>query len=505
MPRTHHRSLPKELYRAEDVRTMDRYAIDSLRIPGIELMRRAGAAALAAIRERWREARTLSAVCGAGNNGGDGYVVARLAHQLGWDVRVYPVAPPAGLKGDALTAYEDFRAAGGEILDFVPVDFEGAEILVDGLLGTGLDREVRGLYVEVIRAVNRYSARGAAPGRPYGRVVALDIPSGLHADTGTALGAAIRADLTVSFIGLKRGLFTGEGLEYSGEVAFADLATPPEVRHGVRPSAWLLPPWEQGLPPRPRHAHKGHFGHVLVVGGEHGYTGAAHMAAEAAARVGAGLVSIATRQSHAPLLNLTRPELMCHGAEHRQQLETLLGRATVIAVGPGLSRSDWARELFETALAADLPLVVDADGLNLLAERPIRRDRWVLTPHPGEAARLLGVTSAEIQRDRFAAVQALQARYGGVAVLKGSGTLIAGGDDVPAVCTAGNPGMASGGMGDVLTGVIAGLLAQGLDLFDAAVSGVRLHGAAGDDAAKTGERGLLACDLMTPLRRLVNL
>lgn len=504
MPQIRHPPLPKDLYRAEEVRAMDRHAIDTAGIPGIELMNRAGAAALAAARERWPAARTLSAVCGAGNNGGDGYVVARLAHQLGWDVRVYPVAPPAGLKGDALTAYREFRAAGGEVLDFIPVDFEGAEILVDGLLGTGLDREVSGLYAEVIRAINRYSEYGRKTGSGR-KVLALDIPSGLHADSGAVLGVAARADVTASFIGLKRGLFTGEGLEYAGDVVFDDLGTPPEVKHSARPSALLLPPLAHALPPRPRSAHKGHFGHVLVVGGDVGYSGAARMAAEAAVRIGAGLVSVATRFSHAELMNLVRPELMCHGVENRYGLQPLLDRATAVAVGPGLGRSDWARELFTAVLASGLPLVVDADGLNVLAENPVRQDNWVLTPHPGEAARLLGISTAAIQRDRFASILELQSRYGGVVVLKGSGTLIAGENGVPSICTAGNPGMASGGMGDVLTGVIAGLLAQKLDLAEAATLGVRLHGAAGDEAARDGERGLLATDLMRPLRRLVNL
>jgi NAD(P)H-hydrate epimerase len=486
--------LPNELYRAEQVRAMDRYAIDTEGIPGSELMRRAGAAAFAALRERWPEARTLSAVCGAGNNGGDGYVVARLAHQAGWDVRIYPVAPLAGLKGDALTACREYREAGGSVLDFVPVDFEGAEILVDGLLGTGLDREVAGLYAEVIRAANRYG----------GKLLALDIPSGLHADTGAVLGAAVKADLTVAFIGLKQGLFTGDGLEYSGRVAFADLDTPPTVKRCVQPSAWLLPPLEHGLPLRPRQAHKGQFGHALVVGGDHGYSGAARMAAEAAARVGAGLVSVATRKEHAALLNLGRPELMCHGVANREEAQTLLARATVVAVGPGLGRSGWAGMLLDAAVSSGLPLVVDADALNLLAERPFRCERWVLTPHPGEAARLLGVSAAEVQRDRYAAARELQARYGGVAVLKGSGTLIVGEDGMPRVSIAGNPGMASGGMGDVLTGVIAGLLAQRLDPLEAATLGVRLHGAAADEAAADGERGLLASDLMAPLRRWAN-
>ncbi|SMF94849.1 NAD(P)H-hydrate epimerase [Methylomagnum ishizawai] len=494
MIQTQPRTLPKELHRAQEVRAMDRYAIDILGIPGLELMRRAGAAAFAALCERWPTARTLSAICGAGNNGGDAYVVARLAHEAGWDVRVYPVAPLAGLKGDALAAYQEYRTAGGAVLDFIPADFEGAEILVDGLFGTGLDREVEGLFAEVIRAVNRFR----------GKVLALDIPSGLCADTGAALGVAVRAAVTVSFIGLKQGLCTGEGLEYAGELVFADLETPPMVKHAVKPSALLLPPLAQGLPPRPRYAHKGHFGHVLVLGGEQGYSGAARLAAEAAARVGAGLVSLGTRPQHAAFLNLDRPELMCHGVTRRDEAQDLLGRATVAAVGPGLGRSDWAALLLDAAIDSGLPLVVDADALNLLAAQPRRCERWVLTPHPGEAGRLLGTGTAAVQRDRYAAARALQDRYGGVVVLKGSGTLIVGADELPRVCIAGNPGMASGGMGDVLTGVVAGLLAQGLEPLEAATLGVRLHAAAGDEAARDGERGLLAGDLMAPLRRWVN-
>lgn len=473
---------------------MDRYAIDKLGIPGIELMRRAGAAAFAVLRERWPEARFISVLCGGGNNGGDGYVVARLAHEAGLDVRVYPLAALDRCRGDALAAYQDYRAAGGDVLGFVPQHFEHAQVLVDGLLGTGIDRDVDGLYAEVIRAANHFS----------GRILALDIPSGLHADTGSVLGTAIRADATVSFIGLKRGLFTGEGREYAGEVIFHDLDTPPSARRCVPASARLLGRYPCGLPRRPRHAHKGQYGHVLAVGGDQGYGGAIRLAAEAAARVGAGLVSIATRNEHAALLNLSRPELMCHGVADRAAIQALLERASVVVVGPGLGRTEWAGMLLDAVLASGLPAVVDADALNLLAQRPERREHWILTPHPGEAARLLGISTAAIQRDRFAAVQELQRRYGGVVVLKGSGSLICGGDGMPWVSAAGNPGMASGGMGDVLAGVIGGLMAQRLDFGEAAAFGVRLHGAAGDEAAQSGERGLLAGDLMEPLRRLVN-
>lgn len=489
---------PAPLYRAEQVRAMDRFAIGELGIPGSELMRRAGSAAFNALLEHWPAARTLSVVCGSGNNGGDGYVLARLAVEAGWDVRVYPLALPETLQGDALAACLEYQAAGGPLLDFVPADFEGAQVLVDGLLGTGLDREVTGLYAEVIRGMNRFD----------GGILALDIPSGLHADTGRTLGEAVKADLTVTFIGLKQGLFTGFGPEHCGKIVFADLDAPSSVRASQPPSAWLLPTWQTGLPRRARGAHKGNFGHVLVVGGAPGFCGAARMAAESAARIGSGLVSLATHPDHAALMNIGRPELMCHGVSTAVELRPLLARASVVAVGPGLGlgQAGWGRVLFESVLDSGLPLVVDADALNLLAIAPLKRDDWVLTPHPGEAARLLKTTSAAIQADRFAAISALREKYGGTVVLKGAGTLIMGGaTPEPFVCTQGNPGMASGGMGDVLTGVITGLLAQGLDYATAAKTGVRLHGAAGDKAAEDGERGLLAGDLMPWLRKLINL
>ena len=487
-------STTLNLYTAAQVRAFDRLLIES-GTPGAELMRRAGAAAFTLLRARWPKARAVSVLCGAGNNGGDGYVLARLALEAGLDTRVYPLASPSRLQGDALEAYRNYQQVGGPMLDFVPANFEGAHVLVDGLLGTGLDREVSGLYGEVIGAVNRFG----------GAVLALDIPSGLHADSGCTMGPTVRADATISFIGLKRGLFAGDGLECGGAVFFHDLDAPPALLRRETPSARLAPAWRRGLPPRSRNAHKGHFGHVLVIGGDLGYGGAARLAAEAAARVGAGLVSIATRPEHAALLNLGRPELMCRGVSHAHDLAPLLARASVIAVGPGLGQGDWGKELFGAALACGLPLVVDADALNLLARAPLRRDDWVLTPHPGEAGRLLQLTSAQIQADRFAAAAALRARFGGVVVLKGAGTLIQNGDAPPLVCAQGNPGMATGGMGDVLTGVIAGLLAQGLEPREAAETAARLHAMAGDRAAmEGGERGLLASDLTPYLRMGVN-
>ena len=485
--------LPSALYRAEQVRAMDRFAIDTLGIPGIDLMERAGKAAFRILTAQWPGIQRLAVLCGAGNNGGDGYILARLARESGLDVRACSLAPIERLRGDALTACRSWQASGGAILEYGGNRFEEVDLVVDALLGTGLDRPVSGQYAAAIEAVNRF----------HGPVLALDIPSGLHADTGRRLGNAVEADGTVTFIGLKQGLFTGEGPDCSGTISFSSLGVPPEVQRSEQPSALLSTRSGAVFPPRRRSAHKGHFGHVLVIGGDAGFSGAARLAAEAAARVGAGLVSVATRAAHAALINLTRPELMSHGIETAKDLDALRRRASVLAVGPGLGQSPWAVDLFEAVCKYDLPMVVDADALNLLAKMPACRNDWILTPHPGEAARLLQTGVAEIQRDRFAAVKALQARYGGVCVLKGAGSLICD-EAAITVNITGNPGMASGGMGDVLSGIVAGLIAQGLDPADAARAAVALHGAAADRAATDGERGMLAGDLMHHLRALVN-
>jgi hydroxyethylthiazole kinase-like uncharacterized protein yjeF len=256
--------------------------------------------------------------------------------------------------------------------------------------------------------------------------------------------------------------------------------------------------------PRPRHAHKGMYGHVVVVGGDYGYSGAIRMAAAAALRVGAGLVSVATRPDIALMLNVTRPEIMCHGVNNKKSLLSLLEKATVVIVGPGMGLSKWAKQLLSAVLQSEKPLVVDADALNLLAMKPVAYADWILTPHPGEAARILKCSQTQIQQDRLQAIKALQHKMGGVSVLKGAGSLVLAPQESPVLCEAGNPGMATAGMGDILSGVIGGLLAQGFTLADAAKCGVLLHAMAGDLAAKEGERGMLASDLLPYLRYLVN-
>ncbi len=319
--------------------------------------------------------------------------------------------------------------------------------------------------------------------------------------------AAVRADLTVTFIAPKLGLYLGRAAEHVGQVVLAGLDIPAAAFDGIEPAVWQLDAnWLRATLPgaRARTAHKGDFGHVLVMGGQPGMSGAARLAAEAALRVGAGLVSVATHPQHAATLNIGRPELMCHAIDDAAMLQPRLERATVLALGPGLGQGDWSRTVLAAVWDSELPMIVDADALNLLAQEPQRREHWILTPHPGEAARLLGCSTAEVQADRLAAIQAIQSRYGGVVVLKGAGTLIADGSRCR-ISRAGNPGMAGGGMGDVLSGVIAGLCAQGMSLFDAAAAGVVAHGLAADALAKRdGERGLLAGDLLPELRRWVN-
>lgn len=489
-------TLPRELYRAEQVRELDRRAIEDGGIPGYVLMSRAGAAAFAALHRQWPRTGSIVAVCGAGNNAGDGYVIARLAHEHGLTAKVLALVDPARLGGDARRAWQDALAAGIEVLPFDAAGLAEADVIIDAMFGTGLSRPVEGDWRTAIEAIN------AAPAP----VLAVDIPSGLAADTGAVLGVAVRAALTISFIGLKPGLFTGRGPDCRGALLFDDLAVPHTLYAGLEPAARRYVGDDRArLAPRARSAHKGDFGHVLVIGGDHGFAGAARMAAEAAARCGAGLVSVATRPEHAAVQAALRPEIMFRGVDDPSQLQSLSARADVLAVGPGLGQEDWGRALLDAALACGKPLVLDADALNLLAGNPQRREGWILTPHPGEAARLLGCDTAAVQADRFAAARELARRYGGVILLKGAGTLIAQADRPPDVIDVGNPGMASGGMGDVLTGVVAGLLAQGLEPATAARLGAWLHATAADRAATAGgERGLLATDLLGELRTLVN-
>lgn len=487
-------ALGGALYTAGQVRDLDRRAIHELGIPGYELMTRAGHATLNALHALWPATGSVTVLCGPGNNGGDGYVIARAARALGLRTHVVALGDPQQLKGDARQAHADFIAAGGRCEPWSPALLD-SDVIVDALYGTGLARAVTGDAAKLIEAAN-------ASGRP---IVSVDIPSGLHADTGAVLGVAARAALTVTFIGRKLGLYLGAGPEHVGHVVFDDLRVPLATYDAATPQARLLDVSDvrEALPRRRRAAHKGDHGHVLVVGGGPGMPGAARLAGEAALRAGAGLVTLAVHPDNVGIV-AARPELMCVATGSAADLAAAMSRATVIAIGPGLGQTEWARAQFQAAVANGKPLVVDADALNLLAASPLRNDHWVLTPHPGEAARLLGTTSATVQSDRLGAAGALHARYGGIVVLKGAGSIVRGGAGTPGLCDRGNPGMAAGGMGDVLTGVIAGIAAQCASLDLAARAGVFVHAQAGDLAARRGERGLLASDVLDQVRACVN-
>lgn len=491
--------LPHELYTAKQTGQLDKTVIEKHQIPGAALMARAGAAALELINKRWPQAEHLAIVCGSGNNGGDGYELGAQARQQEIDVAIFEIGKATSMSDETRNARAKAENSGVVFHTGIGA-LTSADVIVDCLFGTGLNRDVEGDYATAIEVINHHAS--SIP------VLSLDIPSGISADTGRALGCAVHANTTLSFLGLNRGLFTGQAPDHTGEILFDSLAAPVEATHQLPASAYRLD-IEQLKPllaPRPRTAHKGMNGHLLVLGGDAGMPGAVRVAGEAAARVGAGLVSLGTHPAHAGWMSITRPELMSHAIDTADDLNMLCQRANALTVGPGLGQREWGQMLLESAIDTHLPMVVDADGLNLLSQMQTDYDNWILTPHPGEAGRLLDTTTAEIEQDRFAAVRALQQRYGGVVVLKGAGTLIDDGNDPIKVSNYGNPGMSSGGMGDVLAGVIGSLLAQGLSMKNAACVGVAVHGLAADKAVEhDGERGLLALDLMPHLRRLVNL
>ena len=489
-------NLPHNIYSVEGVRQVDRAAIDGLGISGYTLMTSAAMEVLNEAFSFFPEAKRWQVFCGAGNNGGDGYVLARLAAQQGVVVSVIALTPPDKLQGDAATAYGDFVADGGGVVAWDGAPDPHVDLIVDALLGSGLMRDVEGQLADVVDAINAH----ASP------VLAIDIPSGLDGDSGAIRGAVVRADLTVTFVGLKTGLFLHDGPDCVGELRFSDLQIPGKcyddaavLLRRIDYDAFL-----RELPARKRSAHKGDFGHLLLVGGGPGMPGAVRLAGEAALRSGTGRVSVATHPSHAAAISTGRPELMCHAVDKLSDLKPLLDKVDTLAIGPGLGTDQWGRGLFDEIVKSDLPTVVDADALNLLADAALRRDNWILTPHPGEAARLLGTTAGAIQENRLSAIDELSNKYGGTVVLKGAGSLVSSQGGSPWISTAGNPGMASPGMGDVLTGVVAAFLAQGLSLEQASTFGVEIHARAGDLASRTGQRGLIASDVLRELRPLVN-
>ena len=484
-----------KIYATEQAREFDLKASREFAIPSAELMARAGRAAAALALKRWPLAQRIVVLCGPGNNGGDGYVVAALLQAAVRDVAVFAYGElQMGRNPDAYAACQAFKLKKGVFIAASALEqaLGDADLVVDALFGIG----TRPLSGELAAIATRLNALN----KP---VLALDVPSGLDSDTGAA-ELAVRASETITFIVYKLGLFTGQARQFVGQLSLAPLDLPPAIFVGSEPTARAMTRSDFAQAVRPAVAHKGQFGHVWAVGGALGFAGAIHLCAQAALRAGAGRVSVITDASNVQALVTARPELMVRA--DAQIPDYIAGM--VLAIGPGLSKSEWARALFAQALDWPGPRVFDADALNLLAENlgeaMILGVNTVLTPHPAEAARLLQCDTAAIESNRPKAAHALAAKYGCVVLLKGAGTLIAAPNLPIGVCVFGNAGMASGGMGDVLTGVIAALLAQGLKPFDAAEQGALLHAQAGDRAAAMGMRGMLGGDVINELRAVIN-
>jgi NAD(P)H-hydrate epimerase len=489
------KSIPHSVWSADWLRNAEKQAADSLGLTLYELMLRAGEAAFTLARRHYPDTRRWLVLCGHGNNGGDGYVVARLAQSAGIVVTLLAQESDKPLPEEAAQAREAWLNAGGVIHSSdIPLP-EDSDLIIDGLLGTGLNAAPREHLTRLIEKANLHSAS----------VVALDIPSGLLAETGATPGAVINADHTLTFIALKPGLLTGKARDVVGKLHYHALGLDSWLEEQAAPILRFdsedLPRW---LKPRQPTSHKGTNGRLVIIGGDHGTAGAIRMAGEAALRAGAGLVRVLTRQENIAPLITARPELMVHELTPAS-LEESLEWADVIVIGPGLGQQEWGKKALQKVENSRKPMLWDADALNLLAINPDKRQNRVITPHPGEAARLLNCAVSQIESDRLLATDRLVKRYGGCVVLKGAGTIVASQDRECGLIDAGNAGMGSGGMGDVLSGIIGALLAQRLSPYDAACAGCVAHGAAADElASRYGMRGMLATDLLSTLYRFVN-
>lgn len=507
------------MHTVEQVRALERHWIDVVGIPSFELMLRAGAFAMRQLRARWPASRDILVLAGGGNNGGDGYIVAREAMALGLAPRVIALTPPAALRGDAALAARECRTAGVSIESYdatrLAEQLNQADVIVDAIFGIGLQRDLNESICQLVDLVN------ASP-RP---VLSIDVPSGLCADTGKPRPCAIRADLTVTFIAHKLGLNLVEATPWVGSLVLGTLVEDASLFESASLSIGRVAQRLDGssvreaLPRRSMTAHKGEAGHVIVVGGGLGMPGAARLAAIAALRVGAGKVTVLCHPSSAAAIATAHPELMVRPIDDAATMEASLQSADVRVVGPGLGRDDWAHQVLDAALDGSAPTVLDADALTLLAGRstsvlaldegaPLRP--WVLTPHPGEAARLLGLATSEVQADRRAALARLETCSRSIVVLKGAGTWIGCRGRVPRLSTVGNPRLATAGTGDVLAGILAGIWAQQLDrshadsAFVAAQAAVWLHARAADlsvETAPSRDRGLLASELAWDVAR----
>ena len=494
------------LYSSAEIRAIE--SAHAKQKPKDLLMLRAGkAVAMLAtnIVKKKRAARIL-VLAGPGNNGGDAWVAAAALNKAGQRVTVFEIAAQKNADPAAKSAAAAYRKMKGVVVSTIPTDAK-FDLIIDGLFGIGLKRAPEGVYADVIALANANADRHLTP------ILAIDVPSGLSADTGVAFGATIRADFTLTFLGAKPGLYTADGVDTAGEIHVDTLGTTATDSNGELLNRANIAPL---IPKRRNNSHKGTYGNVAIIGGATGMIGAAVLAARAALHMGPGKVFLGFVAANAPGFDTLNPEIMVHRAEDVINEISL----TSIAIGMGLGTDKAAAHLLTSALARALPTVIDADALSLISPNPSIHAAFgakeageprqclsfVLTPHPGEAARLLGVSTEEIQSDRVNAAISIAAKFETVTVLKGAGSVIATPDGRYWINTSGNPGMASGGMGDALSGMIAAFLAQGISALDAAKLGVYLHGAAADECLAHGmaPHGLTASEVIFEARTLLN-
>ena len=485
------------VYLTVDARAIEAAAVAVKKPP--PLMEKAGLAAAEIARDiSGGTGKPVLVLAGPGNNGGDAFVVARHLKKWYFKVTVVFAGDEKKLSVDAKAALGAWRKAGGTITPSLPASRQWG-MVVDGIFGIGLERDVTGQYAEWINTINSLRVP----------VLALDAPSGLHSDTGRVMGCAVRATHTVTFIALKPGLLTLDGPDHCGEVHLSMLDLDAQ---SLRPASGSLVDREviaSALNPRRMNSHKGDYGSVGVIGGDHGMVGAALLAGRAALKLGTGRVYLGLIARDAPLLDVVQPELMLRTADEVLKLKNL----SCLAVGPGLGLTPDAAFYLKWAIESQLPLVLDADALNIVAgdtglKKQLKQidTEKILTPHPAEAARLLGTSTSEVQKDRIGSALKLAKNLNSLVVLKGAGSICASPDGIWHINTSGNPGMASAGMGDVLTGMIAALLSQGAEPKTALLAGVYLHGAAADHAVANGvgPAGLTATDTIDAARYLLN-
>jgi len=492
----------------EIVREIDRLSIKKYGIPGLVLMENAGRATADVLLDNFSYAMKIAIFAGGGNNGGDGFVVARHLISKALEVDTYIVSDPKEYKGDALTNYKALKNIGGNIVELKGSlrKFKQSDVIVDALFGTGLDREVTGFYKKVIEFIN-------SQGLP---TVAIDIPSGLDSNSGQPLGAAVLADITVTFVLPKLGITIYPGAEFAGEIYVADITTPKFLEDEIPFELLTNESVNQILEPRYEDTHKGTYGHLFIIAGSPGKSGAATLAALGAQRSGAGLVTVGIPKSLNPIMEqktteaMTEPlpetalETLGPGSIDRA-LEIIKDKKTTVAIGPGISTTNETREfLYEIIRDCDVPMVIDADAITLVADNPkiLQESKTpvVLTPHPGEMSRLAGISTEEVQADRVGVAREFAKKHGIYLVLKGARSIISTPEGKVFINTTGNAGMASGGMGDVLTGIIGGFLAQRIDPADACKLGVFLHGLSADLVAeRNGEAGMIASDVANTL------